>query len=76
MIYITAVLVIALIIFALRAGSAKFGTGETAEKELYRLCRGDEAQVERLIALEQSRRKDLSRARAVKDAIESFKRDS
>ena len=76
MIYIIAVLFIVLIVFALRAGSANFGTTVGFEKKLYRLCRGDKAQVERLIALEQSRREGLSREKAAKDAVESFKRDN
>lgn len=48
----------------------------SAEKQLAKLCFGDTAQVERLVAQEQRRDPRLNRAQAVRAAIESYKRDN
>ena len=52
------------------------GPGQHAEKELFRLCRGDREKMNRLITYEQERRQGRSREAAVKAAIESLKRDN
>lgn len=46
-----------------------------AETQLRQRCRGDAAQIERLIAYEQSRRPHLSRAAASEAALERWTRD-
>ena len=46
-----------------------------AEKQLLARCRGDAAQIERLIGYEQSRRPHLSRAAASEAALERWTRD-
>jgi hypothetical protein len=46
-----------------------------AEKQLLARCRGDAAQIERLIAFEQSRRPQLSRAAASEAALDRWNRD-
>jgi hypothetical protein len=46
-----------------------------AEKRLLHRCRGDAAQMERLIAHEQARRPQLSRAAASEAALDRWSRD-
>ena len=46
-----------------------------SEKQLLLRCRGDEAQVERLILLEQVRRPGLSRANGAQSALDRWSRD-
>ena len=48
----------------------------SAEKKLSKLCFGDAAQVDRLVAQEQRRDPRLNRAQAVRAAIESHRRDN
>lgn len=67
---------VVLILLAIRYGLATQGKKADAEKELFRLCRGDKEMVERLIALEISRGNNKSRERAAKAAAYSFKRDN
>lgn len=50
--------------------------GRFSEKKLRKLCRGDDAQMSRLIAHEQQRNRKLSRKKAIKAAIQSVRRDS
>jgi len=69
---IIAVIAILIIVFAVR--SHKRGS-PSAEGELLRLCRGDREQVDRLIAHERNRDSNISREKAIKDAIRSLRRD-
>ena len=46
-----------------------------AEKQLLARCRGDAAQIERLIAYEQSRRPHLTRAAASEAALDRWTHD-
>lgn len=48
----------------------------SAEKKLSKLCFGDAAQVNRLVAQEQKRNPGLSRSEAVRAALESYSRDN
>ena len=48
----------------------------SAEKKLAKLCFGDAAQVDRLVAREQKRNPRLTRAQAVRAALESYRRDN
>jgi len=50
--------------------------GRFSEKKLRKLCRGDDAQMNRLIAHEQQRNQKLNRRQATKAAIQSVRRDS
>jgi hypothetical protein len=45
------------------------------EKQLLQRCRGDQAQLERLITLELTRRAELSREAAAKSALDRWSRD-
>lgn len=68
--------VVVLALLAFRYRQSNQGQNESAEKELYRLCRGDKEMVERLIALEEGSGGNKSRAHAAKAAVYSFKRDN
>lgn len=68
-----AIVLIAGLVFLLR-GSA--GSNESREHELYRLCRGDNEMMERLISHEQEKRQGRTREAAVRAAIDSIKRDN
>ena len=46
------------------------------QDELLRLCRGDQGQADRLLALEQDRRPALTAEAAAKAAVYSLKRDN
>jgi len=48
----------------------------SAEKRLAKLCLGDAAQVERLVAREQRRDPSLNRPQAVRAALDSHRRDN
>jgi hypothetical protein len=56
--------------------SKKKVTKTAVEKELLFRCLGDKERMERLIKLELKRDPALSREEAVKDAVESHKRDN
>jgi hypothetical protein len=47
-----------------------------AEKELRRICLGDERQAERLLASEMTRAPGVSRAEAARRAVERYRRDN
>lgn len=68
--------VVVLVLLAFRYTQSNQDNNDGAEKELFRLCRGDKEMVERLIALEKRRGKIQSRRRAAKAAVYSFKRDN
>lgn len=68
-----AVVLIATFIFLLRRSADGAGS---AEKELFRLCRGDREMMGRLIAYELNRGKNSNRKAAIRAAITSLKRDN
>ena len=74
MLYVVTIAVIGLAAWLI--WQAAKGSGSTDTDELYRICRGDEEKVERLIGAEQKRNPKLNRAQAVKAAVYSYKRDN
>lgn len=52
------------------------GGTRTTEEQLRRICLGDGAQAERLIEGEMSRAPGVSRAEAVRRAVERYQRDN
>jgi hypothetical protein len=52
------------------------GRRHAAEKELRRICLGNERQVDRLIEGEMTRAPGLSRAEAARRAVERYQRDN
>jgi low affinity Fe/Cu permease len=68
---ILAIAIVVLILFLLMKSQAD----SSADKDLLTLCRDDEAQMNRLIALEQKRKAGISRKEAVIRALESLRRD-
>lgn len=72
----TAIAFVGLFVFLSRSGVTGFGSGDSSEKELFRLCRGDREMVERLIALEIDRGRNKNRNAAIRTAISSLKRDN
>jgi hypothetical protein len=70
---IGAVLALGCLLFMWRTG--RFGSAVALEKELRQLCHGDQALMERLIALETARRAGISRAQAVSRAVAAYRRD-
>ena len=73
---VTAIVFIGLFVFLSRSGARRFGSGDSSEKELFRLCRGDREMMERLIALEIDRGGTNRRDSAIRAAIYSLKRDN
>jgi hypothetical protein len=70
-----AIAIIIAIVLLLRRSADKPETG-SSEEDLLRLCHGDRAQMERLIALETRNAPDLPRSAAVARAAYSLRRDS
>jgi hypothetical protein len=66
--------VVAIVLY-LRSGNANI-RGDDPESELRHLCRGDTAQVERLIDLEARKSPGISRGAAVSRAIHAIRRDN
>ena len=54
----------------------RYGASRRAEAELRKICLGNEAQAERLIASEVSRAPGISRAEAAMRAVERYRRDN
>ena len=52
------------------------GRKYAAEKELRRICLGDERQTERLLESEMTRAPGISRAEAARRAVERYRRDN
>lgn len=52
------------------------GRGHAAEKQLRRICLGNEQQAERLIEGEMARAPGISRADAARRAVERYRRDN
>jgi hypothetical protein len=52
------------------------GRKHAAEKELRRICLGDERQAERLLESEMTRAPGMSRAEAARRAVERYRRDN
>ena len=52
------------------------GRRYAAEKELRRICLGDERQTERLLESEMTRAPGISRAEAARRAVERYRRDN
>ena len=52
------------------------GRKHAAEKQLRRICLGDERQVERLLQSEMTRAPGMSRAEAARRAVERYRRDN
>jgi hypothetical protein len=52
------------------------GRRYSAEKELRRICLGDERQAERLLESEMTRAPGMSRAEAARRAVERYRRDN
>jgi hypothetical protein len=52
------------------------GRKAAAEKELRRICLGDERQAERLLESEMTRAPGMSRAEAARRAVERYRRDN
>ena len=52
------------------------GRRYAAEKELRRICLGDERQAERLLESEMTRETGMSRAEAARRAVERYRRDN
>ena len=69
-----AIVVVFLILLELRLWVAY--SRKSAEKKLTKMCFGDAAQVERLVQRELQRNPGLTRAQAVRAAIESYQRDN
>jgi hypothetical protein len=72
---------LALILLAAVAGAiwlwvAHRGRRHAPEKELRRICLGDERQAERLLESEMTRAPGLSRAEAARRAVERYRRDN
>ena len=70
-----------LILLAAVAGAiwlwvAHRGRKYAAEKELRRICLGDERQAERLLESEMTRAPGMSRAEAARRAVERYRRDN
>lgn len=70
---IGAVVLVAAFIFLLRKSA---DSGDSAEKELFRLCRGDSEMMSRLISYELNRGKSSDRKAAIQAAVTSLKRDN
>jgi hypothetical protein len=72
--------VVLIILVAIVAGWLWFrhrhGASGRAEAELQKICLGNEAQAERLIAAEVSRAPGISRAEAAMRAVERYRRDN
>ena len=52
------------------------GATRNAERQLRRICFGNDAQVERLIDFETTRTPGISRAEAASHAVERYRRDN
>ena len=52
------------------------GATRDAERQLQRICFGNDAQVERLIAFERTRTPGISRAEAASRAVDRYRRDN
>jgi hypothetical protein len=52
------------------------GAAQRAERQLRRICFGDDDQVERLINLEMTRAPGISRAEAASRAVDRYRRDN
>jgi hypothetical protein len=52
------------------------GATRNAERQLRRICFGNDAQVERLIAFEMTRAPGISRAEAASRAVDRYRRDN
>lgn len=70
---LAAVILLAGLFFLLRGSG---GSIELLEEELHRLCRGDKAMMERLVAHEQDKVQGRTREAAIRAAIESIRRDN
>jgi hypothetical protein len=69
-------LVLAGVVGAIWLWIAHRGRKHAAEKELRRICLGDERQAERLLESEMTRAPGMSRAEAARRAVERYRRDN
>ena len=71
-----ALILLACVVGGIWLWSARRGRRHAAERELRRICLGDERQVERLIEGEMTRAPRLSRAEAARRVVERYRRDN
>lgn len=69
-------LVLAGVVGAIWLWAGHRGRKYAAEKELRRICLGDERQAERLLESEMTRAPGMSRAEAARRAVERYRRDN
>jgi hypothetical protein len=69
-------ILLAAVVGAIWLWRARRDRRHAAEKELRRICLGNERQAERLIESEMTRAPDMSRAEAARRAVERYRRDN
>ena len=72
----TGIAILVLVVVGVWLWLRRGGSTRNAERQLRRICFGNDAQVERLIDFEMTRSPGISRAEAASRAVDRYRRDN